>query len=76
MKEFINDAKNRVNSPTPEFWKTMKPVMGFTFGGISAIQAMLPDGTPLWIKGIIVFVAGGLGYFVGNFGTKNQNLIK
>lgn len=74
MNEFLNNAKERYNSPTPKFWKTMQPLMGFTFGGISAVQAMLPDGTPMWIKGLIVFVAGGLGYFVGKLGTTNNNL--
>lgn len=76
VNNFIKEAKDRYKSDTPDFWKNMKPIMGFTFGGLSAVQALIPDGTPLWIKGVFVFVCGGIGYFVGNFGTKNNNLIK
>ena len=76
IKSFTKEAIERAKSPTPEFWKTMKPVMGGVFGGLSAVQAALPDTTPRWIEWSIVFVVGAMSYFVGNFGTKNTNLIK
>lgn len=70
INNFYQDAKTRLNSPTPDFWKKMQPVMGFTFGGITTVQALLPDGTSMWIKLGIAFIAGGLGYFTGSLAKK------
>ena len=73
--DFIKDAKDRYTSETPNFWKNMKPIMGSLFGGLSAIQISLPEDTSPWIKWGIVFITGAAGYFIGNFGTKNTNLL-
>jgi len=72
VKGFFKTGAERVKSETPSFWKNMRPVMGGFFGGLSAVQASLPEGAPQWVKWGIVFLVGAAGYFVGNFGSKNH----
>lgn len=71
VKDFIEVAKERKDSPSSPWWNKVGAMAGPTIGGVSYLMTI--EGIPKWVRLTLGFVIGFLGYWVPTrFGTTNK----
>lgn len=71
VKDFIEVAKERKDSPSSPWWNKVGVMAGPTIAGASYLMTV--ESIPKWVRITLGFVIGFLGYWVpAKFGTSNK----